>query len=299
MKKDNKNTKVKQNLYPEVLETLKKNIRNIRKEKGFRSAESFAEELDVSLKTVQGWENMDNGRWPDLAMMIHLCEKTGCDLDYLLDRIKEPTHGVKYICDQTGLSVEAVKKLTSLKGTGLDDLLSEIITHKNAPRLLRVIQLAADEDEIAWLNLDELPRGLLSSYADKPIDFTAGIGSDVADFLASQEFTNVIKDIRAKREKERTGEFKENFKRQYNVYAAKMARDMMLEELEEAFADLYPSINWNDEDLPGKEMERRKRLLNKAQNLMTKIRNASFAEWNRGEIEKEYKQLMEGGKDNG
>ena len=122
MKRDNK--------YPKELEKLKENIRNIRKEKGFRSAESFAEALGVSLKTVQGWENMDNGRWPDLVMMLNVCELTGYDLDNLLGRINEPTHDIKFIHEKTGLSVEAIEKLIALKGTGMDEILSYMMEHK-------------------------------------------------------------------------------------------------------------------------------------------------------------------------
>ena len=295
MKKDNKNTKAKQNLYPEVLETLKQNIRNIRKEKGFRSAESFAEELDVSLKTVQGWENLDNGRWPDLVMMLKVCELTGNDLDHLLGRIQEPTHDIKFIHEKTGLSVDAIKKLISLKGTGMDDLVSEIITHKNAARLLRVLLLAADKDEIAWLDLDGIPRELLSSYANKPMDFSVGIGSEVADFLASQEMISIIRSIRETREKEKRNRNENRdplrmalLTSRYDVYAAKMNRGRILEKLEEECSSWDGDIKgMNDPDMISKA----EKILDELSTLYTKIRKASFAEWKRGELEKEYNEI--------
>ncbi len=282
--------------YPNELEKLKENIRNIRKEKGYRSAESFAEALGVSLKTVQGWENLDNGRWPDLVMMLNVCDLTGYDLDYLMGRIQEPTHDIKFIHEKTGLSVEAIEKLISLKGTGMDDLVSEIITHKNAMRLLRVLLLAADEDEIAWLDLDGIPRELLSSYAEKPLDFSVGIGSEVADFLASQEMISIIRSIREAREevkvakprkKEKT-HYMETFKWQYDVFAAKKKRQEILERLEDDWIDLDADIKgMNDPDM----ISRTEKLMKRMSALATKIKITSFAEWKRGDIEKEYKEI--------
>ena len=106
-----KRPNAKENKYPEVLKKLKENIRTIRREKGCKSAEKFAERLDVSLKTVQSWEKLNSDRWPDLAMMVHLCETMDCDFDYLLGRMKEHTHGNKYIYDHVGLSEKAINKL--------------------------------------------------------------------------------------------------------------------------------------------------------------------------------------------
>ncbi len=292
----------KDNKYPKELEKLKENIRNIRKEKGFRSAESFAEALGVSLKTVQGWENLDNGRWPDLVMMLKLCDKTETDIDYLLGRIQEPTHDVKFIREKTGLSVEAIERLISLKGTGMDDLISDIITHKSAARLLRVLLLASDEDEIAWLDLDSIPRELLSSYADQPMDFSVGIGSDVADFLASQEMVNIIRSIREAREKDKRSKrenrehhWMEVYKSKYDVYAAKMDRKKMLARLEDDCIDLDADLKgMNDPDT----ISRAEKLLDELSALSTRIKTVSFTEWKSGNIEKEYTDIYGKEEDN-
>lgn len=291
----------KDNKYTNELEKLKENIRNLRKEKGFRSAESFAEALGVSLKTVQGWENLDNGRWPDLIMMLKVCDLTGYDLDSLLGRIQEPTHDIKFIREKTGLSVEAIEMIIKLKGTGMENLLSEIITHKNAARLLRVLNLAADEDEIAWLDLDGIPRGLLSSYADKPFDFSAGVGADVADFLASQEMVSIIRSIREThentiREKGKT-HFEAFFKPQYDVYRAKKIREGMLERLEDDCIDLDADIKGMSDPVMIAKAEK---ILDELSSLSTRIRNASFAEWKTGNIEREFGSIYaEEDKDNG
>lgn len=299
MKKDIKNPNTEREkiyrLYADTLKKLKNNIRNARREKGFRSAEKFAEHLGVSLKTVQGWENLDNDRWPELPMVLNVCDKTGCDIDYLLDRMKEPTHDIKFIHEKTGLSVKAIEKLIALKGTGMEDLISDIITHKNAARLLRVLLLAADEDEIAWIDLDSIPRELLSSYADKPMDFSVGIGLDVADFLASQEMVSIIRSIREKREKEkhtkqenREHHWMELLKPQYDVYKAKRNRRKMLARLESDCNDLDGDIKgMHDPDM----ISRAEKILDKLSTLYTRIRIVSFAEWKTGNIEKEYNKI--------
>ena len=100
------------NEYSDILIDLKQKIKTVRKEKGFRSAESFAEALGVSLKTVQGWEKLDNNRWPDLVMMLKVCELTGYDLDYFVGRIEETKHDIHDVHEYTGLSEKAIRRIT-------------------------------------------------------------------------------------------------------------------------------------------------------------------------------------------
>ena len=279
----------KDNRYSKELEKLKENIRKIRKGKGHRSAESFAEALGVSLKTVQGWENMDNGRWPDLVMMLKVCDLTGYDLDSLLGRIQEPTHEIKFIHEKTGLSVEAIEKLIALKGTGKEDLVSDIITHNNAARLLRLLLLASDEDEIAWLKLDEIPRDLMSTYAEKPIDFSVGIGSDVADYLVSQEMVSIIRSIREQHEKEKEKNVLVNSR--YEVYKMDKYRQKMLERLEDDGISLSYELDQSDDPERAEWIVKR---LKKISKLTKKIRIASLREWEHENIEKEYNDMYRG-----
>ena len=292
MKKDNKNTNTDRDQilskYEKTLETLKNNIKRIRKEKGFKSAESFAEYLGVSLKTVQGWENLDNGRWPDLPMMLNVCDKTGYDLDYFTGRLEEPTHEIQYIHKKTGLSVEAVAKLIKSKDSVMDSPLSDIIIHDHAERLLRVLLLASDEDEIAWIDLDNLPRGLLSAYAEKPLDFSVGIGADVADFIASQELAEIVRDIRSNNaNKKNTNNLL--VRTRYDVYDQKRIKQSMLTQLDEYGSEIYNSLS--DDMHTKEEKERLEGLLIYISKLMNKIRNASFAEWKHGELQKEFDKL--------
>lgn len=294
MEKDSRDYKQEQKLkYSKQLQTLKKNIREIRREQGFRSADSLARELGVHLKTVQGWENLDNGLWPDLFEMLRVCDLFGIDMDSLLGRIEEPTHEIKFICEKTGLSANAVEKLMSLKGTGMDNLISDILAHKNADRLLRVLLLAADEDEIVWLDLNKVPRDLLSTYAGKPLDFSVGVGADIADFLASQETVNTTRDIRESREKERDEARKDRrwpvrVMRGYDVYHEKEKREMMLERLTEDYDALAQT--YYEESDPTKSAETEK-WMKRLSALRQRIRLASFAEWQRGNLQRQYKSI--------
>lgn len=278
----------KDNEYTKILEKVKENIRRIRKERGYKSAQKFADDLGVSLKTVQGWENLDNGRWPDLSMMLKVCELTGYDLDYFTGRLEAPTHEIDFIHKKTGLSMKAVSKLIANKETVIDSPLSDIIEHKNSGQLLRTLLLASDEDEIAWLDLDNLPRGLLSSYAEKPINFSVGVGADVADYLASQELTSIVRNIREKRLDESLSGKHGGLVHSYNVYAAKKDRDRMLGELEDTCVFLT-QVQHNEDDVSEEAIEA---LLDKATIIIAKIRNASLAEWKRGNIQKAFDDFM-------
>ena len=281
---------------------IPKKITDLRK-MHFKSAQAFADALCVSLKTVQGWEKKENPKLPTLENLIAICELFGFDLDYFTGRLEQPTHDIQFIHEKTGLSVEAIRKLMDSKDAVQDSPLSDIIVHDNADRLLRVLLIATDEDEITWLDLDNIPRGLLSSYAGKPIDFSVGIGADVADFLASQELTEMIRDIRENHEKKKQEERKkaglhhwgEILKPRYEIYAAKRKRSEMLERIEEDSQDVFTAeFEIND---PQKK-ERVKQYAVRINNLARKIQNASYAEWQRGDIEREYSELFGEGEEN-
>ena len=265
-------------------------IKSIRKNTK-QTQESFAAWLGVNPQVISNWECCKAA--PVLEDMINLAETFNCDLDYLIGRIDEPTHEIKAIHELTGLSVEAITKLIKNKDKVSDSPLSDIISHKDSSRLLRTLALSADEDEIAWLNLDELPNGLSSSYADKPIDFTVGVGADVADFLSSQELISIVRKIRERREKERRTQNRKNLEAQYTIYTAKRERDDIVERLEQECVDLGSMIlNFEQtEEIPPEEISAYKRDLEKTETLLQKARNASFAEWKRGTIVKEFNDL--------
>lgn len=271
-------------------------IRTIRIKHGYKTLQSFADALHVSIANVKTWEREKRPVLPRLDTLLDMCDLFNCDLDYLVGRIEEPTHDIKFIHEKTGLSVEAIQKLISLKDSGMEDLISDIVEHKNADRLLRLLLLASDEDEIAWLDLDSIPRELLSSYADKPMDFSVGIGSDVSDFLASQEMVNIIRSIRESREKEKSAKQEDNrhhhwrevLEPKYNVHHEKMILRKMLERLEDDCMDLSVDITQISDP---ERIEKGEKILDRLSTFYTRIRKASFAEWKRGTIQKEYKEI--------
>ncbi len=278
-----------------MLLTLKQNIRTLRTEKGLTQTQ-LAKAADVSLKTVQKWERETEEKWPDLYNLIKVCDVFECDLDFLTGRIKKPTHDIQFIHERTGLNATAIRKLIKNKAEVMDSPISDIIEHPDYLRLLRVLTLAADEDEVAWLNLDELPRDLLSSYAERPIDFSVGIGSEVAEYLASQELTTIIRKIREKNEKEKSfGQWQRN-KHHYNVYAAKRRRAEILEELEQTVIDLGSEIeylsNTDEFKVSEADIEVRQREFDRTNALWKRVEAASFAEWQRGDILKEVNELL-------
>ncbi len=271
-------------------------IKQIRKEHGYKSQQDLADALSVDRSLVKGWENEKKPVLPRLDNLLSMCDLFQCDLDYLTGRIQEPTHDIKYFKEITGLSVEAIKKLISLKGTGIDGILSEIIDHKNSDRFFHALVLSTDEDEIAWRNLDEIPRNLLSSYAEKPIDFSVGVGADIADFIASQELTSIIRNVREthekgkeeRRKKEGLTDWRLAVSKQYRVYAEKQTRNEMLERLEDDYNDLHTMLY---EDRPAEEEKRIEKMLKKIDALTAKISNATFMEWNQGIIQKEFEDM--------
>lgn len=265
-----------------------KNLQAKREEMGL-TQEKLAELLEFkSGQTISNWETSRSKITVD--DMIKVARFFKCDLDHLVIGMEEPTHKIKFIREETGLTVDAIRKLTSLKDTGLDELISDIITHENAPRLLRVLHLASNEDEIAWMSLDELPRGLLSSYADKPIDFTSGIGCDVAEFLASNELVSIVKDIRKKNDDKQIFR-KRDVLCQYNVFESRFERQKLKEQIEEDLSTLYIIRSREEDSLSDKDIERIEKYVSDIQSFRNKLDIVSYAEWRQKDIVQEYADL--------
>ena len=274
--------------------TLRNGFKAARKRAGY-SQQDVADKLHNNIKTVRNWEQGISV--PEYSTMLELCDLFNCDLDFLAGRIEEPTHDIKFIHEKTGLSVDAIKKLMDNKEAIEDSPLSKIIEHDNSDRLLRVLSLAADEDEITWMDLGNIPRELLSSQVEKPIDFSPGIGSDVADYLASRELSDIIKRIRSDREEEREREKAtqkwHNIGRKFNLFREQESRKDLLEYLEETIRD-YESISEDPEIIETEEQWKKIRSQIDALNaLYKKVELASFAEWKRGELRKEVNKIIE------
>lgn len=83
------------------------------RERAGYTQKSFAESFDVSLDTVRNWEQ--GRKVPEIKTIERLCNEFGCEPDYLLGRMENSTHDIQFICNQTGLSEDAVLALSRLK----------------------------------------------------------------------------------------------------------------------------------------------------------------------------------------
>lgn len=101
-----------------------KRLQEARRKKGIKTQESFASKANVTLKTVQNWEQ---GRVnPSLETLIELSELLDCDLDYLTGRIDESTHDIHYVQEMTGLSEEAIRKISN---PDIDNPMGKLLSH--------------------------------------------------------------------------------------------------------------------------------------------------------------------------
>ena len=90
------------------IDSFGKRLQDRRKDRGY-TQKTFANDLDVSIKSVMNWEQ--NIVYPDSVFLPRIADLLECDLDYLFMRIDEKTHDKHYICQETGLSEGAVEYL--------------------------------------------------------------------------------------------------------------------------------------------------------------------------------------------
>lgn len=129
------------------------------------------------LGTIKNYENPNWSGKPKLETVDNMCKILGCDVDYLLGTIDYETHNLKFICEYTGLSKEAVLSLHDRKENEdrirqlhgnlftfhtFDDL-SEALTNEAFQRLI------SNLDSIRFLkNKSERAIDFLSNYKDNP-----------------------------------------------------------------------------------------------------------------------------------
>lgn len=84
-------------------------LKKRRKEKGYKTQESFAEAMGIPKDTVQNWEQHYN--LPEYYLLFRICSILDCDIDYLFGRIDEHNHKVQFICKETGISEKTCDEL--------------------------------------------------------------------------------------------------------------------------------------------------------------------------------------------
>ena len=68
--------------------------------------------------TLRKWRS-PNGN-PTLNILVRICDLLECDIDYLLGRIEESTHTIKFIGEKTGLSEDSQNRLQEIMKTPQD-----------------------------------------------------------------------------------------------------------------------------------------------------------------------------------
>lgn len=106
-----------QEKYDEKLNSKRKKfgnrLRELRINAGYKSRSQFADAIGYAQESIKKWET-GNG-FPSMDTLMLLCDEFNCELDYLLGNMEYRTHDEKFICEETGLSPEAVQCLKEWK----------------------------------------------------------------------------------------------------------------------------------------------------------------------------------------
>ena len=138
-------------------DSLRKNLKKLRKSKGL-TQEGFAEEfqrqtgINTSVDTVRKWESETRGNPPRVETLFALCAFYNCDLDFLIGRIEERRHDIRYIKEITGISERAIDQIIrlnegdiarSVSPESMINILSFILSDKRLPDALENIVVAS------------------------------------------------------------------------------------------------------------------------------------------------------------
>lgn len=90
--------------------------------------------------TIKHYENPNWTGSPNLGIVYNLCKLLGCSIDYLLGEIDCHTHDLQYIHSFTGLSEEAVVRLSHYRYGVLSRWISGLLESDELSRLVRYLQ---------------------------------------------------------------------------------------------------------------------------------------------------------------
>ena len=136
-----------------------KRIRELRREKGYKSIEKFADELGYSRQTVAKWENGET--MPTLDTLYDIVSVLDCDMGYLLCLYDTRYFEHAEICEETGLSAEAVEILMEEKKrlNKIDEWNEKkngYAEHKSRSLMLEVIERIIKNDKYIQTEIEEL-----------------------------------------------------------------------------------------------------------------------------------------------
>ena len=92
---------------------LKKVLKKKRELKGFTQKE-FAKYIGVTEQAVVAWEKADSDTIPSFDNMVKICNKLNCDFDSLFGKIQHNNNDIRYICEATGFTEDALSYVCNL-----------------------------------------------------------------------------------------------------------------------------------------------------------------------------------------
>ncbi len=119
-------------------------IRELRKDK--LNQGEFADSVGISRGAMSYYEQ--ESRTPDIGVLRAICEKYNVSADYLLGLMPDRNHAVSDACKQTGLSPEAVRRLSlmhwlsSKKDHTVEDVIEMFGEEVSSDNLYDIMQLA-------------------------------------------------------------------------------------------------------------------------------------------------------------
>ena len=115
-------------------------LRTLRKSRGYKSQEAFAEAIDVTeRKTVGKWETGEASI--PIKKLAVICDVLDCDLDYLFGKIDTPKNEISDIMKQTGLSEKAANYISKEKRK---EVLSAVLEDMNFGKFISIIAECSD-----------------------------------------------------------------------------------------------------------------------------------------------------------
>ena len=194
--------------YPEQAYALKE----IRKAKGW-TQQQVADKLSSSeesnkLRTYQKWERGEERI--NTYALVALSDLYGVSCDHLLGRIKETTHDLKFICEETGLSESAVKILIKHKNHYMlhndnDSVetfpaaISSIIEHDRFPQFVfRLMQSKSLKSTITKLHRRSKEKIQAAHLYLSQMGYTIlapGQSSAISVYDAKQEISRIVDDL--------------------------------------------------------------------------------------------------------
>lgn len=95
-------------------------LRKLRTEKGYKGQREFSQDLGVPLDTYKKWEQ--GTKFPKRENLQKIIDLTKCGPEYFSGETDQKNYDLQFICENTGLSGQAVENLQILLGCSPETL---------------------------------------------------------------------------------------------------------------------------------------------------------------------------------